>query len=352
MGRKRFHAKLVAFVFIASVGAIPISSQTLSTKELVERNILAAGGREKISEVKNYSFQAEGKTYYLSSKGQMKITTGVGPVITEIVLINDKGVKRNCYNTLSEFSSLIESTYKALTKLRSGLFTLMNFQDQLELKGLKKFGLKKLYMLTSQEGNLTVDFCLDSEDFTLKRIALYGYDPELGRYEVNHDYGPLQEIEGIKIPGSWFSSQVGARGDLVEISDIKLNQSLEQDFFSNYKLNIGEVKIEKGILTGNITEYRFQRGVLVIGTNWTQESIQKAGFNNGDKLILIIEDREMEIDLFTSPPPRNEFSPGLKLLALSQGGENYLLYLIDPEFSSLGEKIKPLSPIQVRLKEE
>jgi hypothetical protein len=322
----------------------------LSVKDIVEKNIQAAGGKEALSKVQNYSFKHDFKTYYMATSGLMKLTDGKEPVITEVILVEEDKVKRNCFNKITELAGFMKSTYQCLTKLRCGLFTLINFKDQLEFKGLKNFGPKKHYMLMTNVGELKVEFYLDSDEFTLRRLVFKGFDQSQGKYEVNHDFGPYQEIEGIKIPSSWYSSQVGTRGSTYGISDVKINLPLAKDFFSSIEVNVGEVKIAEGALNGNIIESSFRRNMLQIETNWTDECIKGSGFKSKDKLILQIGDKEIEIDFYESFPPRGTIGPGSKFMVPNRSSENYLIYLISPEYKQLLEEIEPLLPIRVKRK--
>lgn len=337
---------LTCLVFL--LGSVFLSCS--QSKKVIERNIQAAGGEEKLTQIKNYSFKYGSTTYYMSSDGKMKLTEGRDPIITEIILVDEDKVKRNCFNNITEFTGLQKSEYQCLAKLRSGLFTLINFKDQLEYKGSKSFGPSEHYMLTTNIGDLEVEFYLNSDEFTVKRLVLKGYDPSQDKYEINHDFGPYQEINGVKIPSSWFRSQVGTRGSKYEISDVKMNQNYDKDFFSKLELNAGEVEIKQGALKGNIIEFRFRRNMLQIDTNWTDECIKKAGFKTKDKLILQINDKEIEIDFFESFPPRQTIRPGSKFMVPNRRSENYLIYLISPEYKGLAEELEHLLPIRLKRK--
>lgn len=350
MDYRRFGIYLTGFLFLLCSGLLFFSQPDLSVEELVEKNIQAAGGKEKTAQVENFSFKAGSKTYYMSSEGRMKIAEGKEPVVTEVILADSEKVKRNCFNNISEFKGLLKLTYLSLAKLRCGLFTLEKFKDELEFQGLKTFGPRKHYLLTAKINDLEVEFFLDPEEYTIKRIVFKGFVEDQGKYEINHDFGPLQEVNGIKIPSSWFGSQVGARGTLYEISDVKFNQTLDKDFFSKFEVNVGEVKISDGALSGNIVEFMFRRNMLLIGTNWTDENIKKAGFKTKDKLILQISDMEFEIDFYDSEPPRNAISPGAKFMVPNRRSENYLIYFMSQEYKQLTEKLESLLPIQVKRK--
>lgn len=350
MAKNRWAAYFSLLLFLIGSVLLSYSLSNIQVNEILLKNIRAAGGKENLSMVKNYSFKYGSTTYYMSSDGSMKLTEGKDPIVTEIILVVQDKVKRNCFNKVTEFKGIQKSTYQCLAQLRCGLFTLINFKDKLKFNGLKSFGPKKHYMLMTQVGNLDVDFYLDSDEFTLKRVVLKGFVPSRGKYEVNHDFGPYKEINGLKVPSSWFSSQVGTRGRTYEISNVKLNQPLDKDFFSNIDLNVGKVEIAQGALSGNIIESGFRRNMLTIATNWTDECIKRAGFKAKDKLIFHISDMEIEVDFYESFPPRETLGPGAKFMVPNRRSENYLIYLISPEFRQLAEKLEPLMPVKVKKK--
>lgn len=340
----------ISLLFLFSFFLLSHSQSSLTVKEILEKNIQAAGGKEKLAQIKNYSFKYGPVACYMSADGRMKITEGKEPVITEVILVEQEKVKRNCFNNITELTGLRKAIYQSLAKLRSGLFTLMKFEGKLDFQGMKLFGLKEYYLLSTKIDDLILDFYLDKDEFRLKRIVFKGFDQPAGKYEENHDIGPYQEINGLKIPSSWFSSQVGTRGRLHEISDVKINQPLEKDFFSKLEVSVGKVEISEGALNGNIIEFMFRRNVLMIGTNWTNKCIQQAGFRTKDKLILQIVGEEIEIDFYESIPSREEIVPGAKFMIPNQQGENYLIYLLSKEYKQLEEKLEHLLPIRVKRK--
>jgi hypothetical protein len=346
----RWNIYLLGLFFLFSTALHSPSQPKPTLEELLEKNVKAAGGKEKISRVENYTFQHGPTSYYMSADGLMKIIEGQEPIITEVIIVDQNKVRRNCFNQITEMAGFQKSTYQCLAGLRCGLFTLIKFKDQLDFKGIKRFGPKEYYLLTTTIDDLKIEFYLDGEEFILKRIVFQGFDQARGKYEVNHDLGPYQEINGVKIPSSWFSSRVGTRGRTYEIAEAKMNLELEKDFFSNLEVKVGKIKIEEGALQGNVLEFMFRQDILMIATNWTKDCLQRAGFKTEDKLILQVSEEEIEIDYYESMPPRETFTPGKTFMIPNQRSENYLVYLWSAEFKALEEKLEPLLPIRVRRK--
>lgn len=351
MAERRVKFLCIGLTFFICSLLLMFSQSMLTVNEIVEKNIQAAGGKENLAKVKNYSFKNGLTTYYMSTKGMMKQTEGKEPIITEVILVGNSKVKRNRFNNITEFTGLEKSTFQCLAQLRCSLFTLATFKDKLKFTGLKKFGPKKYYMLTTHMDGLEIEFYLDSDEFTLRRMVLNGFDPSQGKYEVNHDFGPYQDIEGAKIPSSWFNSQIGTtRGSSFTISDVKINQALGKNFFTKLDVNVGKVEVQKGALSGNVIEFRFRRSRLQIATNWTDEFIKKAGFEAGDKLILQIGGMDLEIDFYASQPPRGTIKPGAKYMIPNFRGENYFIILGKEENEQLSEKLESLLPLRIKRK--
>jgi hypothetical protein len=332
-----------------------IQAQTnLSLKDIVMKNIQASGGKEKISQFRNFCFKAGLATYHVSSDGKMKITSGKEPVITEVILIHPDRVQRNSFNEITDVGGLDKTVYQCLAKLYSGLWTLANFEKQLSYEGVKAFGPEKLHLLSTKTEGIKINFYLDSLEYRMKRILFQGYLPDGQKYEVNYDFGPYQEFEGLELPTSWFCSQVGARGTLFEITDMKLNQLLEADFFSKLEVNAGQVEVAESFLKGNVIEFRVVPNSLYIITNWTKKLIEKAGFKTKDHLIVSLDGVEKELIFYASAnelPSQSTFVEGAQIMTFdARAGETYVIQFYATDFSQISEKLAPLLPIQIKRK--
>jgi hypothetical protein len=352
MNRIRIAALLIGVALVLSFALPKYAQQEDSAKETVKKNLEAAGGMNKITEMKNFSFKDNGTTYYLSAAGQMKMTSGKDPVITEVILVDQTTARRNCFNKLSDFGLLLELTFQTRARLYSGLFTLLNFKDDLKFQGKRRFGPKEHDLLTTQAKDLEIEFYVDTEDSLLKRVVFRGHNPDFGKYEINHDMGPYQEVEGLKIPSSWFGSQVGTRGNTHQVSDVKLNLELEEDFFNNYDVNVGKTDFSGGVLKGNIVDFEMGRGNrIMISTNWTADCIRRAGFKSEDKLILMIGESQLEVDFYASQPPRSAYGEAAILMLPNRGDENFVVYILASGYQDLAENLEPLLPIQIKKKD-
>jgi hypothetical protein len=350
---RRVSAGVVVFLAAAFVAS---AEANLSLKEILIRNVQASGGKARIGQVKNLSFKTGRTRNIVSSAGELKVLTGKDPVITEAVLVKGDKVQRNSLNVLGDVTEPEKTVYRTLAKLYAGVFSLAKFEGQLKLEGLKSFGPAKLYHLTPKvkSGTVGVHFYLNAEDFRLKRLVFQGATPEGDKYEVNYDFAPFEETEGLSLPLSWFVSQVGTRGNMIEVTELKANQPMAGDFFMKPETNAGKTESAPGVMKGNVLDFNSSPFGLTIVTNWTKKDIEKAGFQTGDKLTMLLEGDESELAFYALAneiPPQNELAKGVGLLApMPRGGEGLAVQIIGGETASLQGKLKPLAVISVKKK--
>jgi hypothetical protein len=340
----------LAAAFVASAEA------NLSLKEILDRNVRASGGKARIGQVKNLSFKAGGARSIVSAAGELKILTGKDPVVTEVVLVKGDKVQRNSLNALSDVTEPEKTVYRTLAKLYAGVFSLAKFEGQLKLDGLKSFGPAKLYHLTPKvkSGTVGVHFYLDADDFRLKRLVFQGATAEGDKYEVNYDFAPFEETEGLSLPLSWFVSQVGTRGNISEVTDLRANQPLAGDFFAKLETNAGKTESAPGAMKGNVLDFNSSPFVLTIATNWTKKDVGKAGLRTGDKLTLLLGGDESELTFYALAnelPPQSQLAKGARLLApMPWGGEGLAIQIFGGDKTSIMAKLEPLAVISVKKK--
>lgn len=326
----------------------------LSLKDIIEKNLQASGGREKIDLVQNLAFKIGSSRYVVAFDGRMKVLTGKDPVVTEAILAGRDKVQRNSFNNISELDGTQKAVYQTLAKLYAGVFSLLKFEKELQLQGMKSFGPEKLCHLSTKADGVTVDFYLRADDFLLKRMVFHGLTPEGDKYEVNYDYPPFEQAEGCLVPFSWFSSQVGTRGNLVELTDFKVNQPLDNDFFSKLDVNVGTVSASDGLLKGNILDFNTRPTGLSIVTNWTKKDLDQAGLKTNDRLSLTIEGVESEIVFYAAVkelPAQNVLAQGARVLSpMPRGGETFVIQFISSDTTEITPKLKVLAAIEVKKK--
>ncbi len=344
-------------IFFSAVGLISAQAD-LSVKDILKKNLEASGGPEKLGQVTSVSFRTGGTLQIASAAGDLKILTGKGPVVTEIVCVKGGRVDRNSFGNASEVTGTPKTVYQTLAKIYAGAFSLAKFGDQLKLVGLRSFGPETLYHLTTKatDGPVMTQFYLKADDFSLKRLVFQGTTAEGDKYEVNYDFAPFEEVEGLRVPLSWFVSQVGTRGNLMEVTEFKTNQPLAAGFFSNMDLNMGAVKVGPGSLEGNVLDVNAFPNGLFVTTNWTKKDVEQAAFKSGDELTL--EGGDQAKGFVTSVvfyatagelPRPGEPGKDMRILGPApRGGETYVLQLMGPLGTGLEAHLEILAPISVK----
>lgn len=346
-------AASAVLIFIGFSG-LASSQEGLSLKDIIQKNLEASGGKGKLGQFKNLSFKTGSSKFCISANGELKISTGKEPVVTEAVLAKGGRVQRNSYNAIADIPDPQKTVYLTLARLYAGLFSLEKFDGELKLEGLAAFGPEKLYhLMLAKPGAVEASFFLGPENFHLKRLVFRGKTAEGDIYEVNTDFGPFEPVEGFNLPLTWFSSQVGTRGSLAEVSDVMFNQPLSKDFFSELDVNVGATEAGPGHLKGNVLDFNSNRFGLSVNTNWRKDDVEKAGFRTGDKLSLLVEGVESELVFYATQaeaPSPNEAAQGARVMTFPWFGETYVLQFIAVDKAPIESKLKPLTAIEIRKK--
>jgi hypothetical protein len=344
----------ISILGLAILTALAAAQTSLTPKDILAKNMDASGGKEKLTRFRSFSFKSGTTRYFVTPAGELKLTTGKEPVITEAILVKDGQVRRNYFGEPSELAGVRKATNQVLADLYGGLFTLIRFQGRLEYKGVKAYGPAKLHQFSTKADPLLVDFFLGQDDFRLKRLVFQGQTPEGDKYEVNYDFAPFEETEGLTIPLSWFNSQVGTRGTLTEITEAKLDQPLDKDFFATLEVNVGTVEAKPGRLKGNVLDAAASPNGFTAATNWMKKHIDAAGLKTGDRLSLIVEDTEFDLVFYAAAgeiPPQAELAKGARILApQGRGGDLFALQFFGADTTALAAKLKVLAPIEITKK--
>lgn len=341
--------------------AIIRAERTLSAEsvaDIVKRNVAAAGGEARLALVRNLSFTAGGNDYYVTPAGTLKIVVqGLPPAVIEVILVERGLIRRNRLNEMIDTPDIEKARFALFAKLFGGCFTIRNFAADLRLEGIRRFGPETFYRLSAAVPPMTVEFDLDTSECLLRQVALRGTNPDGSRYEEFFDMGRYQDIQGVKIPSSWFRSLVGGRGNLSEISGVSFDVLLDKNFFTTTAVNAGEVKVAAGALEGQILALLDQRGSFVLVSNWTPGQAEKAGLTSGANLALRIEDLEREAVFYASSSEAesaNAYQQGARIMTFDpqRGSTLWILFFApsDEEAALVKAKVKGLSPMSVRLR--
>jgi hypothetical protein len=333
-------------------------------EEIVQKNLEAVVGERMLQEVKNFSFLAGANSFYVLPDGKMKVLIGrKDPVVIAGTLISQDIVKENIFHNIRLVEGTEKSRLQCFAKLASGLFTLAPFKDGLSYQGTKKFGPERHHLIYTNAFGLDITFWVDAETYLIKRMTLKKYSVEEGHFEFSYEFGtPLMNM-GFNIPSFIFASPVGTQTSTIpepqKISNVRFNSELDDRFFSEIDINMGDVSVAPGRLKGNVLDFMFfpPRPYFVVVTNWQRRDVEQAGLRTGDRLLLDLGGVESELIFLVSEEEEGYLDPsvreaGFMTMDPMRGGLYFFYFnLKDSEKAELiKSKLIPLLPIQVRKK--
>lgn len=329
---------------------LPVLTFPSSIEEILNRNIQSVGGIERLSRISNFSLKVGDSTLFVEKNGKMKVVKGKRPVCIEVLIVEGDKARTNSMRGLKEVEGIERLNRIFQAKLISGIFTLSNFGKELKYNGSKNLGIKKFYELETRIDGANIYLYIDREDFLIKRGVISYLSSGNERQEINYDFGSYFDYEEIKIPSSWFVSMVGARGTLYEVEEVKFNEKLPENFFTDVSLNIGNFSISKGELKGNIIDFYERQGRIFIVTNWTAECFEKAGIETGNSVIFRILNKDFELTFYRDTEEARKAGAMQRgnIVSKSPDSEFYILFI--QGIIDLKENLQILLPIELKKK--
>ena len=212
-------AFLVLFVLSSflAIANMP-EKEKLSLEEIIAKNIEAHGGKEKIAAVKTVSFNIpnprDPKVFnkvIATSDGNLKSINEVNGFTWRVTTVKDSKVQSVRYPADSSIENDEKVSLQCLALLSSGAYTVKNFRENLQFKGIKKYGPLKFYLLTADKFGHSIEFYIDAADFLLKRIIIKGGNDEEGKYQTVYEISEFQDAAGLKVPKTMLTSYIGSR---------------------------------------------------------------------------------------------------------------------------------------------
>jgi len=343
----RIRRNFLSFILIFFSSGLFSSSPR---EEIIMKNLQAVGGKERLEEIYNLSIKIGDNIFISNREGKMKVLKGKNPAWVEVLVVDGFRVRKNSIKGMEDISGIdrILSIFQSM--LFSGVFSLRGFGEGLQYNGIKSFGIKKFHEFEAKVDEGRIHLYIDSDDFLLKRAVINFLSPRKEKVEVNYDFGQYTEYNGLKIPFSWFVSRVGSRGILYEIEELKFNEKIEEGFFENMSINIGNVMVSKGELKGNIIDFYERQGRTFIVTNWTAECFEKAGIGTGDTVNFRVLGKDFEFNFFKDIEEARKAGASQRGNILSKAPDSEFYILFIPGTFDLKEKLQILLPIELRKK--
>lgn len=347
---------LIPFLFFL------LNGQTVpQLEDIVKKNIDAVEGDADLRSVRNFSFKAGASRYFVLPGGTMKILSGMmDPVVIMATLITQDGVKQNALHDIRVIQGSEKSRLQCLARLAGGLFSLAPFKDGLSYHGIKKFGPERHHLFATRAHGLDITLSVDARTFLIKRMTLKTYSPEEGHFEFSYEFGPSMQVFGFHVPSLIFAAPVGTQTSVnpepQAVSEVRFNSALDERFFAEIEINMGEVVVAPGRLKGNVLDVQVinpLRPPFVMVTNWQRRHVDEAGFRSGDTVVLEAGGLETELPLRLPEAVSNPAAAASVMTMDPLRGNLFYFYfnLRDAgEAERLKSRLVALLPIQVRKK--
>lgn len=330
--------------------------------EIISNNISASRLKENMNRVKYFSFQTGSTTYTANSDGSLKVCFSLqNPAVYEVILIEDKKVRKNSLNTITHLKGIEQRRWICLAKLFSGLFTLKNFPGPWLYIGVKTYGREQFHVLAASVAGLQAFVYIDSNDFLVKQLVLNAKDSQGRPWKQSCVFGDYIKFEGIYLPQVIYFSRIGVKGAGAPrsqtASHFRINPELPGDFFTTMDINIGKKSVKSGQINGQVIgAFFYDDFFTLIFTNWNLDDLRSGGFKSGDHVIISsgdlnfvawyyeIEDHVDNPEVYKPPNAMFTHNPVRRPLFYIQFNQ------LSPQkrFQNFKRRIKLFSPIQAK----
>jgi hypothetical protein len=349
-------------MFYIIAATFPVYSEEITIGQIFNKNIAAAGGKEKLDGLNSTSIEIFTRGFFIKAYTQgnnlMKMVSGIPPIIQTITVTKDSTVDRKTFEPGLNLLEREKCFYLSFEKLLTGAFTLKNFEGELTYAGIKKFGPEVHYILETRVKNCPIQFNIDTQTSLIKRMVIEDKSEENADYKATYDFLPTAEMAGFNIPAGWYESDLGvgatAEGAQYELKNFTVNPQIEKDFFTRMELNMGTITAVPGSIKGNLTASRYNPDGAYgyFSTNVLPNEIKKTGFTVKDKISIKFGDTELEGTVFSSTNDigPNEAAPGNVLFLNFSGSSYYGILMFGEQFKPLFSDFQPLKEFTVRKK--
>jgi len=274
-----------------------------TAREVIEKNLEAVGGAEKIRAVESLVLRgasgsallppSEKVALYLLKPDRLK---QVGDF--RVVLCDGT---RCIYNDGTEETEMTGGTLEGM-RYRVGFyhnaFSLLNWEahfDEAVLAGVKDYGLARQYELRfpgAEEGrDLTV--FVDAETMLIDRLVYLKTQEGAGLLKVVNQLRDWEEHGGLKVPMRIVFDTIGWEASPTHfvIDEFLVNEPVNPTIFESASIDFGEVLVNPGLVEGGI--HGEMDGTLL--TNVRMEDLAEAGIEQLDYVTFRMGEVEMKM---------------------------------------------------------
>jgi hypothetical protein len=281
----------------------PIPGRCATALEVIEKNLQAVGGRDRIQSIQSMIVKgatgsallppSEEVTLYLKKPDHFKQEGAF-----RVVLCSGDRFLANTGGTQAPISggSLDELNYR-IGYYHNG-FSLLKWKDYFptaELEEIKKYGPTEQYQirLPAAEGGRDLIAYIDADTFLVDRLVYNIRQAGAGFLQVVNRLRDYQDFEGIQIPTRLVYDKVGweVSPSHFLIREVNFDPELDENLFENADIDFGTVVCGADQVQGEI------RGVMngTLLTNVTLEDLTSMNIQHTDWVRLQVGDIKMEV---------------------------------------------------------
>ncbi|MGB8958297.1 MAG: hypothetical protein WCC00_04710 [Candidatus Aminicenantales bacterium] len=318
-------AALLAALLLTPPGASASPGRELTAEEVVRRNIASAGEAAAVAGIRNLSFSWGVQSYFVARDGRMKVESAFDrSAVFETLLVDGRSARRNRVNDLGDLTGDERAAWICFGRLAGGFFTLRNFPGPWRLEGTRVYGPERYHVLSTSVETLRAAFFVDSGDYRLKRMILSIPDASGSRRERCYEFDGKADVPGLTLPAMLYLSEVGVGGtsspQARPLADLAVNIDLPDDFFRRLEITAGRADAAAGEISGRVIGAVFEDEDLFVRifTNWTESDVARAGWRNGDLILVECNGAQFESRFYFTEDkvePRHQvYEPGHSLM--------------------------------------
>jgi len=283
---------------------LPALSNHSELQNIITGTVRAVGEKTLVESVRSLQFETRGQTYSILANGTMRIESALArPKVYESFLAKQNRVTRNRLGTEQVLDGSEAERISVLGRFYGGLFTLKPFSQELKLLGTKPYGTQTMVLLNLMGRTVQVTFHVNTKTHLVERVVFASLMAAESGVQWSYDFSDHRPEQGLMLPHSIFSSQIGTDGTgspgPQTLQNVRFNPDLTAQDFAAPKVDIGAWKKEGETLVGEILFPMFDDDLFVwIFTNWGLSEIQMMGWQPGDILLINCGGIEFESTFF------------------------------------------------------
>ncbi|MFH2001375.1 MAG: hypothetical protein ABIK28_16960 [Planctomycetota bacterium] len=281
-----------------------VKAQCTTAIEVIERNLEAVGGREKIRTIE--SLIIEGELEGVDPPPRRKVTLYAKKPdrlrqegLFSVTVFNGKGFVNESKGMPVPLTESDEDELRYRIGFIHNSFTLLKWEplfSKAELKGIKRYGPVEQYVILFPDGQNGHDFVayIDSETFLIDRIVFLIRHAKAKTLKVVNRLREYQRFEGIMMPTFIIYDRVGwkALPSQFQVRRVTVNPGLEDALFESPEIRLGFATRDGNRLNCEVMG-KTEEGYLL--TNARDDDLSALAIHDHERVRLDVAGRTVEV---------------------------------------------------------